>query len=157
MRIDIKSRCDIEEMAQKPFAERTALISIADWGDEDAELKCLPDFLLRLKFDDIDGDVFIDELGREPTNAERKYIEGKYHMLSDKQAKRIAEFYAEIHDNVDILICQCEHGQSRSAAIAAAILEYESKSGIDIFINDKYYPNKTIFKKIFKQLRVTAR
>ncbi|MBQ8207522.1 MAG: hypothetical protein IJZ89_02170 [Clostridia bacterium] len=73
-------------------------------------------------------------------------------MLSDEQAKQISDFYREVKDDVDIIICQCEHGQSRSAAIAAAILEYEYKKGIDIFANDDYFPNKVIFRKVLKSL-----
>jgi hypothetical protein len=73
-------------------------------------------------------------------------------MLTDYQAEQIARFVKIIWNKVDVLICQCEHGQSRSAAIAAAIMEYETKNGIEIFAHDDYYPNKTIFKKILTQL-----
>ena len=136
MKIEIKSREEIENIT---LPGNTALISITDVGWTFATLKNQPDYLLQIAFDDVDDEIFLD--------AE------KYHMLTDEQAKQIVDFYAKIKDKADTLICQCEHGQSRSAAIAAAILEYESKCGIDIFINDNYYPNKTIFKKIFKQLK----
>ena len=136
--IQIKSRAEIEEMI---FAPRTALISITDYDYDFAELKNEPNYLLQLAFDDIS----IDELETEEDQE-------KYHMLTDEQAMEIAEFYHNVHDKVDILICQCEHGQSRSAAIASAFLEYKSGNGIDVFIDDRYYPNKTIFKKVFKQL-----
>ena len=46
------------------------------------------------------------------------------------------------------IICQCEHGQSRSAACAAAIKEHFEKSGIDIFADYRYYPNQLIFNKL---------
>ena len=153
MKIKIRSRDNIEEIAKNPFPERTALISISDWGYEFAELKNKPEFLLQLAFDDVDNDVFIDELGRKPTKSERQRIEHKYHMLTDKQAKQIAEFYMQIADKADILVCQCEHGQSRSAAIASAILEYRNGDGIRVFVDDRYYPNKTIFKKVLKYLK----
>jgi predicted protein tyrosine phosphatase len=78
-------------------------------------------------------------------------------MLSDQQAKQIAEFYAEVHDKVDTIICQCEHGQSRSAAVAAAILEYENGSGIEVFAHDNYYPNKAVFNKVLQALKATER
>ena len=149
MKIQIKSRADIE---QTIFQPKTALISITDYNYDFAELKNQPDSLLQIAFDDIDNDVFQDELGGKPTEAERKQIEQKYHMLTDEQAEQIAEFYHTVCDKADILICQCEHGQSRSAAIAAAILEYKSKSGIKVFAHDDYYPNKTIYKKILRYL-----
>lgn len=138
--IQIKSRNEIEKMT---FAPRTALISITDYGFDFAELKNEPSYLLQLAFDD----VSMDEL-EDLTEEEME----KYHMLTDEQAKQIVEFYHSVHNKVDILICQCEHGQSRSAAIASAIMEYRNGNGIDVFIDDRYYPNKTIFKKVFKQL-----
>ena len=152
MKVLIKSRNDIEIMASKPFEQKTALISIADYDWDFAELKYNPDYILQLAFDDVDNDVFKDELGRKPTNDERISIEHKYDMMTDKQANQITEFYKNICNKVDVLICQCEHGQSRSAAVAAAILEYRCKKGIVVFAHDKYYPNKMVFNKVLTQL-----
>ena len=70
-----------------------------------------------------------------------------------KAAEEIADFHLSVKDKVDLLICQCEHGQSRSAAVAAAVLEYQNKSGIEIFADDNYYPNKMVFKKVLDQMR----
>ena len=150
MIIEIASRAEIEELILTPA---TALISITDYGWSFAEPGSRPGHLLRLVFDDVDGDVFEDELGRAPTEVERKQIEAKYHMLTDEQAGQIALFYHKVCKDATVIICQCEHGQSRSAAIAAAILEYESGKGIDIFADDRYYPNKTVFKKVLKYLQ----
>lgn len=153
MKLLIKSRATIEEIAKEPFPERTALISIADYGCDFADLKYKPDYLLRLAFDDVDADVFFDDLDTyTPTNEDRIRVENKYHMLNDEQAKQIADFYNKVADKVDYIVCQCEHGQSRSAAIIAAIMEYRDGNGISVFANERYYPNKTIFKKIFKYL-----
>lgn len=151
MKIFIKSRNDIEIMASKPFKPKTALISITDYDLDFAELKYNPDYILQLAFDDVDNDIFIDELGRKPTNDERISIENKYHMMTDKQAKQITEFYKKICDKAEVLICQCEHGQSRSAAVAAAILEYRCRKGIVVFAHDNYYPNKMVFNKVLAQ------
>lgn len=153
MKVRIKSRAEIEALASEhPFPFKSALISIADYGDDFAELKYKPDFILQLSFDDVDGEVFVDELGRKPTEDERRAIEEKYHMLNDKQAEQIADFYHEIKDKANIIICQCEYGMSRSAAVAAAILEYSSHNGIAVFADDRYCPNKNIFKKVFKAI-----
>ena len=65
----------------------------------------------------------------------------------------MADFYFSVCDKADCLICQCEHGQSRSAAIAAAILEFRSRKGIEVFSDDRYYPNKVVFRKVLKALR----
>lgn len=150
MKVEIKNRKQIEDFT---FTDRTALISITEYNYKYAELKSSPTWLLQLKFDDVDNYVFVDTLGREPTEEERIEIEKRYHMFSDEQSDEIAEFYFNVKNGVDTIICQCEYGMSRSAAVAAAILEYENKSGIDIFSNDYYCPNRVVFRKVLKSLR----
>lgn len=134
----IKNRAEIEQMH---FAPMTALISVTDAGWNFAQLITEPDHVLRLYFDDVDNDLLNDESEGE-----------KYFMISDEQATLIADFYARVHNKVDIIICQCEHGQSRSAAIAAAFLEHQSGDGIKIFADDRYYPNKIVFRKVLQAL-----
>lgn len=144
-KILIKNRAEIERMS---FAPNTAVISITDVNWHFAKLKSEPNFLLKLAFDDVDNDIFLDV-----NESEKDDIAKKYHMLSDEQAEQIANFYLRIQNSADIIICQCEHGQSRSAAVAAAILEYRNRSGIKVFANDKYYPNKAVFNKILNKLK----
>ena len=153
MKILIRSRKDIEEMAKQPFLEHTALISITDHDWSFAELEHKPEFLLQLAFDDIDNDAIVDELGRKPTEEERQTIEAKYNMFSDEQAKQVASFYHKYKDTIEVFICQCEHGQSRSAAVAAAIMEFRSRKGITVFASDRYYPNKVVFRKVLSELK----
>jgi len=153
MEIAIFDREKIEGLSRSGFAPHTALISITDAGWRFASLETEPEYLFRVAFDDVDNDVFIDELGRAPSEEERRRIEDKYHMLTDEQAEKMASFILSVKDDADQLICQCEHGQSRSAAVAAAVLEYLNKSGIDIFADDDYYPNKAVFRKVLHQLR----
>ena len=74
-------------------------------------------------------------------------------IITNKQAKEIAEFYHRVSKTAKTLICQCEHGQGRSAAIAAAINEYTDGNGIDIFADDRYFPNKVVFRKVLKALK----
>ena len=95
----------------------------------------------------------LDEIGYIPPVDKRKVVEEKYHMLSDEQALQIASFYYDNKDVITTLICQCEHGQSRSAAVASAVLEYRSKRGIKIFADDRYYPNKVVFRKLLSALQ----
>lgn len=69
------------------------------------------------------------------------------------EAAALALFIKEaVARDMDI-ICQCEYGQSRSAACAAAILEFFCKDGISIFADYRYYPNQLIFNKILAALR----
>lgn len=152
MKVLIMSRNEIEEMAREPFLPNTMLISITDYGYPFARLKYLPSCLLQLQFDDIDSEVFIDELGHKPNEKERVQIENKYHMFTDEQAFEIGKSFFEVRNNIDLIICQCEHGQSRSAAIASAIMEYTKGKAINIFASDKYYPNKYIYQKMYRTL-----
>ena len=153
MKIKIMSRCAVEKYTETPMNERTAIISITDFGSEFAFLKNQPEFIHQVAFDDVDNDVIVDELGKEATEEDRKRIEVQYNMFSEKQAWEVAEFYFSVCDKIDCLICQCEHGQSRSAAIAAAIIEFRSRKGIKIFADDRYYPNKVVFRRLLTALQ----
>ena len=153
MKILIKSRKDIEALSKKPFAERTLLISITDANDIPVELVNEPEYLIRVAFDDVDNDVIVDEVGQNATGEEIVLVEQKYNMISREQAHEIAKTYYNHKDEINTLICQCEHGQSRSAAVAAAILEFRSRRGIDVFSNDNYYPNKVVFRRVLEALK----
>ena len=154
MKVVIMNRCGIEERGRSPFPATTAVISITDFDYPFAQLKNEPEHRLKLAFDDVDGDIFLDGLGTGSTQEEREALKQKYHMFSDEQAHQIATFYWElIAHGVDMLIVQCEHGQSRSAAVAAAIREFEDKDGISIFADDRFWPNKVVFRKTLKALR----
>ena len=150
----IMNRRGIEERSNRAFADKTAVISITDVDYTFAELCHQPNKRLKIAFNDVDGDVFLDELGRDFTNEDRLNLEKKYQMLSDEQAAEIAEFYHEcMQEGINTLIVQCEYGQSRSAAVVAAIREFESQDGIAIFADDRYYPNRVVFRKTLKALR----
>ena len=150
MKIEIKSRQKIEDRASMPFIPSAALISITDHGDSFAELKCKPDWLLQLAFDDVPvAEDFGAEIGHAPFEKERKQIEARYHGMTDLQARQIVDFYREVRGKAGTLICQCEQRQSRSATLAAAFLEY----GIEVFANDAYFPNRSIYRKILAMLR----
>ena len=142
-----------EKHMEVPTNEKIAVVSITDFGYEFAIPSIDPEYLYQVSFDDVDNDVIIDELGKHATEEEKIKIKLKYHMFNDDQAKAIAEFYFSVCDKVDCFICQCEHGQSRSAAIAAAILEFRSRKGIAVFSDDRYYPNKVVFRKVLKALK----
>ena len=152
------SREEIEKLSENAFSIDTAIISITDYWDDGyfdtVDFKCRPLTyrLLELSFNDIDGDVFVDELGDNPSDEEILKIEEKYHMFSNKQAAQIANFVIESRGKINTIICQCEHGQSRSAAVAAAIKQFKSHNGINIFADDKYYPNKLVYRKTLSAL-----
>ena len=162
MKIEIESRQSIKSRAKEPFQARTALISIADSDHAFVRLNNKPEYLLQMKFDDVTEELFdvandlISEniRGRKPTEEEALALAKKFHMFSDEHAKKVAAFVDSVLGKADILICQCEYGQSRSAGIAAAIKQSLHGNGIDIFADERYFPNKLVYRKVMENMRV---
>ena len=69
------------------------------------------------------------------------------------EVEALAEFIINAEKKGLNFICQCDYGQSRSAACASAILEYYFHNGISIFADYRYYPNQLIFNKLLKALQ----
>lgn len=148
----VMNRAQVEALSAKRFNPHTMLISIHDYGDDSAKITHLPEFYMSMEFNDVDSDVYTDAYGKSLSAIDKKAAEKKYHPLDNYQARRFVKFYFKVKDKAEIIICQCEYGESRSAAVAAAISEYESKAGLKYFIDDKYCPNKFVFKKIYNAL-----
>ncbi len=68
------------------------------------------------------------------------------------EAVELARYIYNAKEQGFDIICQCEYGQSRSAACASAILEHFYKSGITIFADYRYYPNQLVFNKVLMAL-----
>jgi predicted protein tyrosine phosphatase len=159
LKIEIHSLKSIEACAMQPFTPHTILISIGDTDEEPPRLQNKPDHILRLAFDDITLQEVKEEfeLPQSVTSSDVALIEllriKNIHIFSDEQARQIAEFVLRHNSETDVLICQCHYGQSRSAGCAAAVTEYLNGNGIDIFADDKYYPNKLVYRKVFEALK----
>lgn len=154
MKILITDRKGIENLSLKPFEVPSALISITDYEYSFANLKYKPKYILQLAFDDVPvGDGFEEEYGRRLNSNEIKQLEHRFHSMSEKQTNELISFYNKVKSKVELMICQCEHGQSRSAAIAAAFSEHAYGNAIGIFSDDRYYPNKSIFRKVLRKLK----
>lgn len=138
--IIIFSRKQIEKLAQSSFQPKTALISVRDSDTEAPKLKYKPLWILQLVFDDISSDEIEDYKGKE------------YTLFDEDMAEKIADFVTVHKEKAEMIICQCEYGQSRSAAIAAALAEFFYKSGVEIYADDRYYPNKLVFRLTLKAL-----
>lgn len=153
MTVEIMSRETLTKLAKEPFADNTAIISITDSEDEDVLLCHQPDHILRLKFDDVSDEIFEELLGRKPNVREMHQLAKKFHMLGNSQTQQMADFILSLK-NKGTLICQCEYGESRSAGVAAAVLEYYYRKGINIFADARYYPNKHVYRKLLGSLRI---
>jgi len=152
MKIEIESRKNIKVRAQKPFPAHTALISITDFDDGFAVLKNKPEYRLQLKFDDVPGEIYNEIFNSYSTMTDTARTIKELHVLSDEQAEEIAAFVKSIYCKANTLICQCEFGQSRSAGLAAAIRQYLYEDGIEVFADDRYSPNKLVYKKTLTAL-----
>lgn len=143
MRIKICSRSVLEKMSESGFEQGTAVISITDADEAMVILQNQPDFLLRLSFDDIHSldDAFGDA---------RKLA---LNLFSREQADQLAEFIYMHKKEIKSIICQCRWGYSRSAAVASALEEHFYNSGIEIFMDERYYPNVYVFRQTLQALR----
>lgn len=147
-KIKIMSRKEAERLIESGFPNNTVVISFYDPLDERGlthKAKSLP-----IDYSNVCNDVFmvaIHDLDIETLSEYGLTFENYF-----PEATELAYFIKRmVQDGVD-LICQCEYGQSRSAACAAAIKEYYDHSGIEIFADYRYYPNQMIFNKLLQAL-----
>jgi len=79
--------------------------------------------------------------------------EQHFRLFDDGQARKIAEFVLSNQKKIDVLICQCEQGQSRSAVCAAAVAELLYETGEVIFADERYSPNVIVYQKTLEALK----
>ena len=151
--VEIMSRKAINALIASGFPENTAVISFYDPKDgrglarlkeyKPINYKGICDCVFTVGVHDIDIEIL-----------------GDYGLTYDSyfpEVNDLASFiYSAIEDGLNI-ICQCEHGQSRSAACAAAIKEHFDKTGIEVFADYRYYPNQLIFNKLLDALNTNIR
>lgn len=150
MNVSIYSRTAIQKRINNDFPANTAVISFYDPKDSRGYGNNTPvDYLEQCErifyvcIHDIDIEVLEDF--------------GLTFETYFPEVDELADFIIQSEkDGLDI-ICQCEYGQSRSAACAAAILEYFYHNGISIFADYRYYPNQLIFNKILNSLKKKAK
>ena len=143
MKVKIYSRKRMEKLLNEGELKNTAVISFHDPQNQEYSLppidfsgKCARVIHVGII------DIAYDELDEYGLNEDTYFPE----------AEKVAKFiYEAKSDGLDI-ICQCEHGQSRSAGCAAAILQHFSQTGINVFTNYNCYPNVLIYHKIFNAL-----
>lgn len=146
MKIEIYSRAEMEKRLQKGPLYNTAVISFYDPPSNRTPKEYVPldygdkcDILFPVGVHDIDIEILPE-----------------YGLTFDTYLPEACDLAAFIKnacaDRMDI-ICQCEYGQSRSAACAAAIREYYYNDGISIFADYRYYPNQLIFNKVLDALQ----
>ena len=144
MKIEIYSRKAIKDLMEKGFPQNVAVISFYTPNNKWEGMQRPVDYsgicnnVFYVGIPDIDIEILADY----------GYTYDAYLAEADKLARFIYEARAERLD----IICQCDYGQSRSAACAAAILQHFERRGIDIFADYRYYPNQLVYHKIFDAL-----
>ena len=144
MKVSIYSRKVMEKQLQKGRLENTAVISFHNPAYRGREETTPIDFTKKC---DRVMHIALYDIDREALSDFGLSVETYF-----PEADALAEFiYKAKEDGLDI-ICQCEHGQSRSAACAAAILQHFCRRGIDVFADYRYYPNQLVYHKVFDAL-----
>ncbi len=150
MNVSIYSREAIEKRIDKDFPANTAVISFYDPEDSKGYGNCTPvDYKNQCQrvFYVCFHDIVIAILDNYGLSFDSYFPD----------ADELADFIIQAEqDGLDIL-CQCEYGQSRSAACAASIREYFYHDGINIFADYWYYPNQLVFNKILASLKKKAK
>lgn len=144
MKLEIYSRKAINELIQGEFPHNAAVISFYNpksgrkENEERVNFESVSSPVFYVQIPDIDIEI-LENYG---------YTYDTYLLEADELAKFI---YNSISQGFDI-ICQCDYGQSRSAACAAAVLQHFEGRGIDIFADYPYYPNQLVYHKVFDAL-----
>lgn len=76
----------------------------------------------------------------------------RFDAFRPEKAQRIKRFVKNIKDTKVLYVC-CDSGESRSAAVAAAILRYWGKDEMAIWKNVRFHPNPLVYhlqSKAFK-------
>lgn len=101
----------------------------------DVDCAKLPSNCVVQVFDDIDREV----AGRS---------------LTQEQAHTYASYVQSLAANIDMIICACNAGESRSAALCAALCEYYGVNSDWIWDSPYYHPNMYVFDLLTKELGV---
>ena len=76
--------------------------------------------------------------------------------FTEDKAKQIAEYVKKLPDDLDTLFVCCDSGQSRSSAMAAAILRYKALDDMRIWKNPKYHPNPLVYKLLCQAFNINV-
>ena len=144
MEVKIYSRKAIKELMDNGFPRNTAVISFytpkskRDYKESRVDYSGVCGRVFYVGIPDVDIEILSDY--------------GCTYDTYLAEADDLAKFIDEARENGLDIICQCDYGQSRSAACAAAILQHFEGRGIDVFSDYRYYPNQLVYHKIFDAL-----
>jgi predicted protein tyrosine phosphatase len=117
------------------------VISITDPENDEAEIAPSPlqKGVLRLRFHDT----------QEIDNPALQYFSlSPDRRLSDAEARKILAFVRKHQPQIQLIVCHCEAGVSRSAAVAAALSRILQDE--DDYFFEHYMPNTHVYKRLLK-------
>lgn len=76
--------------------------------------------------------------------------------FSQTDTVAFAEFTKSLSNDVDILYCCCDAGESRSPAVAAAAMRYFGLDDMQVWRNPHYHPNMLVFEMLAGALGVAV-
>lgn len=142
MKFVILNKSKAERLSYTDYSSDKVIISISTPGDEKAEFdsnnKTIKD-ILYLDFYDISYNSQEIFKGYEP--------------MADEDAVKIRDFVLKWKDKVDTIWVHCDAGISRSAGVAAGILEALGKDNSYIFDSKMYFPNLLCYRKILNAFK----
>lgn len=135
MKVEVRSRYMINDWE----SDSTAIISITDPDNDHPPITEKPGLqgVLHLSFHDADVDGFDPEFN--------------FTIMSDDDGDLVADFLEKQKD-VDLLIVQCDAGICRSPGMAAAILKHLTGDDSQIFDDNRFVPNRWVYKKTLQAL-----
>lgn len=142
MNVIVLNRMKAERLTYTDYSSDKVIISISTPGDEKAEFdsnnKTIKD-ILYLEFYDISYNSQEVFKGYEP--------------MSDEDAVKIRDFVLKWKGKVDTIWVHCDAGISRSAGVAAGILEVLGEDNSYIFDSKMYFPNLLCYRKILNAFK----
>ena len=77
-----------------------------------------------------------------------------FSAFTKNAAESIAEYVKELPGNLDTLFICCDSGESRSTAMAAAIMRHNGMDEMKIWRNPHYHPNPLVYKLLCYAFRI---
>ena len=143
MNIIVLNKYKAERLSYKNFSSDKVIISISTPGDEKTEFNkknsTIKD-ILYLSFYDV--------------STETQDIFKEYPAMTNEDALKIKNFVLKWKDKIDTIWVHCDAGISRSAGVAAGILDGLDQDSSQIFDNNRYLPNSLCYRKTLNAFKI---
>ena len=143
MDVIVLNKAKAQKLSYDDFSSNKVIISIKTPDDEQAVFNPNNDSIkdiLYLSFYDV--------------STETQDIFKGYPAMTDDDALNIKDFVLKWKDRVDIIIVHCDAGVSRSAGVAAGILDGLDQDCSRIFDSNRYLPNSLCYRKTLNAFKL---